>query len=114
MGESALKLLEDSSERKKTFLNDIWTPMACGLVGFGAMCFVNYGTRRPIFSGVQKHMLAATLGVVGGKTVDGWRNEHLAERDAVLRHYIQLHPEDFPDPERKKFSDLLIRWNPVR
>lgn len=51
MGESALKLLEDSSERKKSFLNDIWTPMACGLVGFGAMCFVNYGTRRPIFSG---------------------------------------------------------------
>ena len=43
-------------------------------------------------------MIAATLGVVGGKTVDGWRNEHLAERDAVLRHYIQLHPEDFPDP----------------
>lgn len=43
-------------------------------------------------------MLAATLGVVGGKTVDGWRNEHLAERDAVLRHYVQLHPEDFPDP----------------
>lgn len=51
MSKSALKLLEDSSERKKTFLNDIWTPMACGLVGFGAMCFVNYGTRRPIFSG---------------------------------------------------------------
>lgn len=43
-------------------------------------------------------MIAATIGIAGGKIVDGWRNDHLAERDAVLRHYIQLHPEDFPDP----------------
>lgn len=47
----ALKLLTDTEDRKKSFLNDIWSPLLCGTLGFGAACFVNFGTRRPIFSG---------------------------------------------------------------
>lgn len=27
-----------------------------------------------------------------------YRRNYWAERDAVLRHYVQLHPEDFPPP----------------
>lgn len=46
-------------------------------------------------SGIQKHLIATSAGLVIGKVVDGWRNDYLAERDAVLRHYIELHPEDF-------------------
>ena len=48
--------------------------------------------------GVQKHI----LGVAGWTTlltyVSKKREDYLAEKDAVLRHYIQLHPEDFPTP----------------
>jgi NADH dehydrogenase (ubiquinone) 1 subunit C2 len=29
----------------------VWNPMLCGMLGFGAAMFVNWGTRRPIFSG---------------------------------------------------------------
>lgn len=47
--------------------------------------------------GIQKHLVAACFGALAGKTLDGWRNDHLAERDAVLRHYVELHPEDFPN-----------------
>lgn len=46
------------------------------------------------------------VGALFGKTVDGWRNEYLAERDAVLRHYICLHPADFPLPSM--FIELLV------
>lgn len=36
------------------------------------------------------------IGVVAGTFIDRKRNEYLAKRDAVLRHYVELHPEDFP------------------
>lgn len=80
--------------------------------------------------------MAAAAGALIGKTIDGWRNDHMAERDAVLRRYVELHPDDFPDPginncslsqpllviktfsfviiERKKFSELLLPWVPIR
>jgi NADH-ubiquinone oxidoreductase subunit b14.5b (NDUFC2) len=84
-------------------------------------------------AGIQKHFIFGGLGLGLGKVVDGWRNDYLAERDATLRHYVQLHPEDFPDPgekkfesncfsitevllfsERKKYAELLLNWVPVR
>lgn len=58
--------------------------------------------------GIQKHLLYTGIAALFGKSVDGWRNTYLAERDAVLRHYIELHPEDFPMPGR--FKSLLILY----
>lgn len=26
------------------------------------------------------------------------RNEYFAEKDAIYRHYVELHPEDFQEP----------------
>lgn len=53
------------------------------------------------------------VGALFGKTADGWRNDYLAERDAVLRHYISLHPEDFPLPSKNilwiiEYSSIFI------
>lgn len=28
--------------------------------------------------------------------------------------FLELHPEAFPDPERKKFKDIFVRWPPIR
>ena len=47
----ALQLLTNDG-RQASFLSDIWAPLSCGIFGFGAMCFVNFGTRRPVFSGM--------------------------------------------------------------
>lgn len=82
------------------------------------------------------------IGVVAGTFIDRKRNEYLAKRDAVLRHYVELHPEDFPvtgelvfdnySPmtkncgeagnlthyscftDRKKYGDVLEAWVPIR
>lgn len=51
----------------------------------------------PLILGIQMHALYTVAGVLIGKYVDNYRNGYLAERDAAFRHYIQLHPEDFPD-----------------
>ncbi|XP_044743236.1 NADH dehydrogenase [ubiquinone] 1 subunit C2 [Chrysoperla carnea] len=113
-GKSPVELLTPDPNRIPSFLSDKIVPIICGALGFGCVCYVNWGSRRPVFSGVQKHVLASTIGVVLGKIVDQKRNEYLSERDAVLRHYIELHPEDFPAPERKKFADILQPWIPIR
>jgi hypothetical protein len=33
-----------------------------------------------------------------GAYAENYRNQYLAEKDAVFRHYISLHPEDFAAP----------------
>lgn len=64
--------------------------------------------------GIQKHILATLAGAAVGQFVDQKRNDYLAERDAVLRHYIELHPEDFQQPPRKTFNEVFQPWIPIR
>lgn len=49
-------------------------------------------------AGIQNHFLYATLGAGFGYWINGKRNNYLAEKDAILRHYVELHPADFPTP----------------
>lgn len=54
------------------------------------------------------------MGAVGGQFIEERRLNYLSERDAVLRNYIELHPEDFPVPERKKYAEVIEPWIPIR
>ncbi|XP_023170496.1 NADH dehydrogenase [ubiquinone] 1 subunit C2 [Drosophila hydei] len=118
MGASAvydpLELLTNKGTRQPTFLSPIWNPMAGALAGFGAALFMNWGLRKPVFSGVQNHVLFTLIGGGAGYFLDNKRNEYLAKRDAVLRHYVELHPDDFPKTDRKKYGEVLESWVPVR
>lgn len=67
-----------------------------------------------MISGIQKHLIGTSLGAIGGQFIEERRLNYLSERDAVLRHYIELHPEDFPVPERKKYAEVLEPWIPIR
>uniref|UniRef100_A0A1A9WXQ4 NADH dehydrogenase [ubiquinone] 1 subunit C2 n=1 Tax=Glossina brevipalpis TaxID=37001 RepID=A0A1A9WXQ4_9MUSC len=109
-----LELLSNKGERQSTFLSPLYNPAAGALAGFGLAIFLNWGFRRPPFSGIQKHIAFTVLGGVTGSYIDKKRNDYLATRDAILRHYVELHPEDFPPIERKKFADVLDRWVPIR
>uniref|UniRef100_A0A182N710 NADH dehydrogenase [ubiquinone] 1 subunit C2 n=1 Tax=Anopheles dirus TaxID=7168 RepID=A0A182N710_9DIPT len=111
-GKSPQELLSGSFT--KSWLHDKWSPLVGGVFGFLGACYVNYGTGRPALSGIQKHVAAALAVGAAATMVEKWRNAHFAEKDATLRHYIELHPEDFPTPERKKFADVLEYWQPIR
>lgn len=51
-----------------------------------------------MFTGIHKHVIGV-LGWVSLLTfVQNKRDDYLAEKDAVLRHYVELHREDFPAP----------------
>lgn len=109
-----IKLLTDKGERQPSFMNNIYNPLICSVLGFGCAVFLNFGLRKPPFSGIQNHFILSTLGGGLGLYFDQRRNEYLAKRDAVLRHYIELHPDDFPVKERKKYADVLEAWVPIR
>ncbi|XP_018565169.1 NADH dehydrogenase [ubiquinone] 1 subunit C2 [Anoplophora glabripennis] len=100
--------------REAPLLSQIWAPSMCATVGFVSVIFGNWASRRPYFSGIQKHFIAAGVGAALGKIIDDYRNQYFADKDAVLRHYIQLHPEDFPPYERRKIADILEPWVPIR
>ncbi|KAB0798799.1 hypothetical protein PPYR_06679 [Photinus pyralis] len=95
-------------------VNKYWGPgLGAGFM-FALACGSNWFIRRPMLSGIQKHVVFTILGGFLGKYIDSNRSEYLAERDAVLRHYIELHRDDFPDFERKKYSEVFEPWVPIR
>ena len=53
---------------------------------------------RCSLAGIQRHLALGAAGWVAGLYINKWIESNSAERDAVLKHYIQLHPEDFPVP----------------
>lgn len=46
------ELFDGEATRPKTFLHDIYAPVMAAAVGVGMACFLNFGTRRPVFSGL--------------------------------------------------------------
>ncbi|XP_068632752.1 NADH dehydrogenase [ubiquinone] 1 subunit C2 [Battus philenor] len=112
---SAIDLLKLGDEdRQKPFLNTIWPYVVGVTVGVGTGMFINFGSRRPAFSGIHKHVIAAGGWCALLNFVQNKRNEYYAEKDAVYRHYVELHPDDFPTPERKKIADIFEPWVPIR
>ncbi|KAL1509264.1 hypothetical protein ABEB36_004027 [Hypothenemus hampei] len=99
---------------ERGLLSQYYAPVLFGLFGFGLVATKNWSTKRPLLSGIQKHILATAIGVPIGFFVNKWLDSKLADRDAMLRHYVQLHPEDFPPYERKQFKDILLPWVPIR
>ncbi|CAG9854220.1 unnamed protein product [Phyllotreta striolata] len=99
---------------EQPLLSKYYLPIAGGLMGFIAVVGANYITRRPMFSGIQRHVAGAAAMAGITYIVDNYRNDYYAEKDAVLRHYIQLHPEDFPPFDRKQYKDVLEPWTPIR
>ncbi|CAD6998200.1 NADH dehydrogenase [ubiquinone] 1 subunit C2 [Ceratitis capitata] len=109
-----IKLLTDKGERQPSYMSNKFNPVICSILGFGCAVFMNFGLRKPPFSGIQNHAIFTLIGGGLGVFFDQKREEYLAKRDAVLRHYIELHPEDFPVKERKKYGDILEPWVPIR
>ncbi|XP_058792351.1 NADH dehydrogenase [ubiquinone] 1 subunit C2 [Phymastichus coffea] len=78
------------------------------------VAYVNYFQRRPIYAGLRRYAIALVAGLVGAKVLEDAKWHREAERDAVLRHYVKLHPEDFPPPKKETYNDVFWEWVPVR
>ncbi|KAK8391457.1 hypothetical protein O3P69_017206 [Scylla paramamosain] len=92
----------------------LWYPVGMSSAGVGLISFMNVISRRPAFSGIQRHIIAGSVGLLLGIQVDRWTRKQAAIRDNIYYNYILSHPEDFPPIERKKFSEVLENWVPAR
>uniref|UniRef100_A0A023FR02 Putative mitochondrial electron transport nadh to ubiquinone n=1 Tax=Amblyomma cajennense TaxID=34607 RepID=A0A023FR02_AMBCJ len=96
------------------FMKRFWYWAVPAVLGGIAACASNRFLRKPTFSGLQKHISCMILGGAAGAGFLRFLEYRSQERDAALRHYVMLHPEDFPEPERKKYRDVLETWLPIR
>jgi len=95
-------------------VSKIFTPAFFGAVGFSMALVHNLLQRRPVMSGIQKHIALTALGVPVGLYAERRTDAKSARRDDVLIHYMKLHPERFPETERVQFKDVLQPWVPLR
>lgn len=156
---NALDLLQPLGEgESRPFLDQIWGGLVGSVMGFGLFSFSNYMRQRPtlsghyiipvrfvnyqlsnvnvfcLFSGIQRHIGGAiALGTLMHYGYE-YRRSYFAERDAVYRHYVETHPDDFIYPGiqivdipipichqhsvffivRQRYSEVLLPWVPIR
>lgn len=125
-GKTALELLDSRDDEPKSIFNKYGIKIYGGLVGSSFHAGTNWVYNRPMIAGkllsiiiisfstsferfIQTvyilihagiHMFGVWFAVGWTVThfVQKWRQGLAAERDAVMRHYIQTHPEDFISP----------------
>ncbi|CAH0581172.1 unnamed protein product [Chrysodeixis includens] len=112
---TAVELLKLGDKgRKRPFLNKHWPNILGTVFGVCSGIFINFQTRRPVFSGIYQHAILAGGFVTALTLLNKKRDAYYAEKDAVYKHYIELHPEEFEEKEPKKIGDLLEPWVPIR
>ncbi|XP_054724813.1 NADH dehydrogenase [ubiquinone] 1 subunit C2-like [Uloborus diversus] len=98
---------------KDSILTKYFYHIGLGLMGAGTPVVHNYYLRRPYYSGIHRHIVLGIIGIYCGYYMDEFFKRKFAERDAVIKHYIELHPEDFVD-KRRKFKEIFDEWYPQR
>ncbi|CAB3362603.1 Hypothetical predicted protein [Cloeon dipterum] len=111
---TALELLDPSHHDDVSVLYKNWGIISGSFVGSIGALWYNWANRRPTLSGLPRSLIIVASLAGAGRLLQDYRDKRLAQRDAVLRHYISLHPEDFELPPRVKYSEVFGSWIPVR
>ncbi|XP_035225814.1 NADH dehydrogenase [ubiquinone] 1 subunit C2-like [Stegodyphus dumicola] len=98
---------------KESILSKAFYPVGCALGGISLPIAQNYYIKRPFYTGIHRHIALGLIGAVFGYYVDRFLDRKWMERDAVIRHYVELHPEDFVQNKRK-YKEIFDEWIPVR
>ena len=98
---------------KENIFSKYFFPAGFALLGVGTVICSNYYVRRPYYAGIQRHIGLGIAGLIFGIYVNRYYERKWMERDAIVRHYIELHPEDFQD-NRKKYKEIFDEWYPIR
>lgn len=89
-------------------------------VGSGAALGVIIGVAanrvyaRPAWTNLWNHAATALLMAGGAHYIHVWALESAQRKDAIIRHYLETHYDDFPLVQRRKVKDQLLPWIPCR
>ncbi|ODM98741.1 NADH dehydrogenase [ubiquinone] 1 subunit C2 [Orchesella cincta] len=109
-----LLFLGDPEKKTYSAMTRLWMPVSAAIcLGIGSI-FTNVAAKMPIRAGIHKHVLNVALGAAIGEGAHRYRDSLASEKDIQYYHYMVLHPEDFPAPERKTYGQVLKPWVPVR
>lgn len=83
-------------------------PAFAFLAGFVVMVAANIINRKPPLNSIQKHIAFGTFATAASYGFRRITDNYTAYEEAVLRHYIETHPEDFPSFGTILIIDLII------
>ncbi|CAJ0564603.1 unnamed protein product, partial [Mesorhabditis spiculigera] len=117
--ESHLREAVRHRELRDPFTWEYRWKMAATIGGLGAASAHAYNiwTRKPWYYAAFPRLAAiSALGYLG-YCAGVLREHHNKTRDAIVEHYISLHPEDFDhikDRNGRPWSNVLLPWYPHR
>ncbi|XP_071352510.1 NADH dehydrogenase [ubiquinone] 1 subunit C2 [Trachinotus anak] len=79
-----------------------------------AMIHNGINHRPPLKAGAHRQVLLATIGWFIGYHLTKFENYTYARLDRDMLAYVRLHPEDFPQKEKKTFAEVVGHFHAVR
>ena len=112
----ALDILEPPGGEIKSLVSRVLLPIGGAFTGFLGVLTVNYMRKQPVRSNLVSYVGLTCLGFFGGEKMENWGRKREAEKIAACKHYIMLHPDRFPEPEKIKLGDkrFFHAWKPLR
>ncbi|CAB3402572.1 unnamed protein product [Caenorhabditis bovis] len=77
----------------------------------------NRWNKKPYYYAIIPRTVLIAAATAIGYGAGALRVRHYQTRDAVIEHYMQLHPQDFDhfsDKSGRPFSQVLLPWYPRR
>ncbi|KOX76385.1 hypothetical protein WN51_11716 [Melipona quadrifasciata] len=110
----ALDILEPTPvDQSNSILKYYTVPPAIISGPLGVIAY-NYSTAKPLYFN-KLYMVISAIGLGVGAYWIQWTAElQFARKHAIMRDYIIRHPERFPEPENRKYADILRPWCPIR
>ncbi|KAF5897698.1 NADH dehydrogenase [ubiquinone] 1 subunit C2-like [Clarias magur] len=91
--------------------NSVWL----GFTGWATAMLHNAINRRPaIKAGVHRQALFITIGWVLGYHLTKIENYKYSKLDRDMKEYIRMHPVEFPETDKKTFSEIVEPFHPIR
>uniref|UniRef100_A0A915LRS1 NADH dehydrogenase [ubiquinone] 1 subunit C2 n=2 Tax=Meloidogyne incognita group TaxID=654580 RepID=A0A915LRS1_MELJA len=128
-----VKISPEEFKRRETYLTEgqikynIFDPfswplpykltLASGLAGITSCSYYNIFYRKPWYQAIVVKSLLISGGMCLAYFAGKSRVYNMATRDAVIEHYMELHPDDFErtsDYIGRPYSELLMPWFPRR
>ncbi|XP_023065094.1 NADH dehydrogenase [ubiquinone] 1 subunit C2 [Piliocolobus tephrosceles] len=86
-----------------------------GFLGYCSGLVDNVIRRRPVVSaGLHRHLLYITAFFFVGYYLVKREDYMYAVRNHEMFGYMKLHPEDFPEKEKKTYAEIFEKFHPVR
>ncbi|NP_001279688.1 NADH dehydrogenase [ubiquinone] 1 subunit C2 [Callorhinchus milii] len=91
--------------------NTVWL----GLLGWTSSLLHNaLNHRPPLKAGIHRQILFTSVAWYVGYYLTKLENYKKAKVEHEMFEYIRLHPEDFPEKEKKKYAEILEDFVPIR